>query len=435
MLGGIHRNYLVVPGRFRDYISTPKNNSYQSLHTSVIGPLNKRIEIQIRTKEMHLTAEFGVAAHSEYKTNGAVKPKARTDQKWIRNLVRILEDASGMDEFLQNSKTEILSDKVFCITPKGTIVSLPKGASALDFAYSIHSDVGNHAVEARINGKSVPLRTTIENGDQVEVITDSKQSPKTAWENFVVTIKARTEIKKALNALERERLEMIGKSNFDGFLQANDIVVTEADMDAIGKALRYDTAAGMFYAVGTSQITMREVLAAYNKIKRTNLKLNNNPDYQQNKLGQPNLQIIGIPNMPILPVTCCSPVPGDKIVGVIFMDKGIEIHVEECRVLRDQKDNAESRITELSWNKKAFDDNTRHLSKLSIVANYEPGNLSKIAMVVENKNGNIVNLRIGEKFENFVQLQIELEVVDIAQLIMILADIRSLEFVHEATRA
>jgi GTP pyrophosphokinase len=312
---------------------------------------------------------------------------------------------------------------------------LPKGASALDFAYSIHSDVGNHAIEVKINGKSVPLRTVIENGDQVEIITDPKQSPKTSWENFVVTIKAKTEIKKALNALERERLEMIGKSNFDGFLQANDISMTEDDLEAIGKILRYDTAAGMFYAVGTSQITMREVLSAYNKIKHTNLQLHHNAEYMHKKHGQSSLPIIGIPNMPILPVTCCSPVPGDKIVGVIFKDKGIEIHIEECRVLRDQKDSTDSRITDLAWSKKAFDDKARHLSKLSIVAVYEPGNLSKIAMIVENKNGNIVNLRIGERFENFVQLQLELEVVDIAQLTMILADLRSLEFIHEATRA
>ncbi|MDR0695672.1 MAG: RelA/SpoT family protein [Holosporales bacterium] len=435
MLGGIHRNYLVVPGRFRDYISTPKNNSYQSLHTSVIGPLNKRIEIQIRTSEMHLTAEFGVAAHSEYKTNGAVKPKAKTDQKWIRNLVRILEDASGMDEFLQNSKTEILSDKVFCITPKGTIVSLPKGASVLDFAYSIHSDVGNHAAEARINGKPVPLRTVIENGDQVEIVTDLKQSPKTAWESFVITIKAKTEIKKAMNALERERLEMIGKSNFDGFLQINNISITDDDLSAISNSMRFDTAAGMFYAIGTAQITMREVLSAYNRLKNTNLQMRTSGAYVHKQHSQPNLPIYGIPDVPILPVTCCSPVPGDKIVGVIFKDKGIEIHIEECSVLRDQKDSTDSRIAELSWSKKAFDNKTKHLSKLSVVAIYEPGNLSKIAMVVENKQGNIVNLRIGERFENFMQLQMELEVVDIAQLTMILADLRSLEFVHEVTRA
>jgi (p)ppGpp synthase/HD superfamily hydrolase len=190
----------------------------------------------------------------------------------------------------------------------------------------------------------------------------------------------------------------------------------------------------MFYAIGTSQITIREILSVYNKIKNTNLQLQ--ATYEQTKKSnkQLDIPIFGIPDMPVLPVTCCSPVPGDRIVGIIFKDRGIEIHIEECYVLRDQKDDSDSRITDLSWSKKAFENKTKHLTKLSVVTIYEPGNLSKIAMVVESKHGNIVNLRIGEKFENFVQLQLELEVVDIAQLTMIMADLRSLEFIHKVTR-
>ena len=435
MLGIIHRNYLVVPGRFRDYISTPKNNSYQSLHTSVIGPLNKRIEIQIRTKEMHLIAEYGIAAHWDYKSgSGTDKLKSKVDYQWINNLVNILENTSGIEEFLENSKTEMLSDKVFCITPKGKIAAFPKGASVLDFAYSIHSDVGNHAVGAKINGKPVPLKTLIENGDQIEISTDPTSIPKNSWESFVITMKAKTALKKELNSLEKERVEMIGRSNFDEFFKKHNIKVSESDLKNITKSFKFDQNSNLFYSIGTCEITMREILNVYNKFKQTDLELCVDEEDNAKKQKNKTLPILGIPNVPILPVTCCAPVPGDKIVGIVFKDRGIEIHVEECPILSDQQDSFDSRIISLSWSPDCFDNGRKYLTKLSILVLYAPGNLACIAEIIEKRDGNIINLKIGEKSENFVQIQIELEVLEIAQLTMIMADLRSTEFIRKVIR-
>jgi GTP pyrophosphokinase len=434
MLGIIHRNYLVVPGRFRDYISTPKNNSYQSLHTSVIGPLNKRIEVQIRTKEMHIVAEYGVAAHCDYKTNGSIKSKKSYDYQWLRNLVNILENTSNMEEFLSNSRTEMLSDTVFCITPKGTIMSLPRGASVLDFAYAIHSDIGNHAAVAKVNGKPVSLKTVIENGDQVEISVNQTQFPKPEWESCVSTIKAKTSIKKALNSLEKERIEIIGKSNFDEFFQKHEINISDQDIDLISKTLKFESLSRMFYSIGVTQITIHDVLQTYNKLKNSNIELANE-DFEKPKTVNTNERIIfGIPNIPVIPVSCCTPVPGDKIIGVIRGNNGIEIHVEKCPLFKGLEKDQDVKIIDLSWSRNAFENETKYIAKVNIVAEYEPGNLSKIAEVVENRCGNIVSLRISEKFENFVQLHLEIEVSDIAQLTMIIASIRSMVFVNEVTR-
>lgn len=436
MLGLIHRNYLVVPGRFRDYISTPKNNSYQSLHTSVIGPLNKRIEVQIRTKEMHLVAEYGIAAHWDYKSGASRdKEKSKTDVRWINSLVNILENTSGMEEFLENSRTEVLSDKVFCITPKGTIVSLPKGASVLDFAYTIHSDVGNHAVGAKVNGNLVPLKTPIENGDQVEVMTDPNSSPKHAWEGFVVTIKAKSALKKELNAIERERIEMIGRSNFDEFFLKNEIKISDADLRAVARYFKFEQPSALFYSIGTSETTMREILKAYNKIKETNLDLITDEEFQTKKNHKKKLPINSLPNIPVLPVTCCTPVPGDKIVGIVFQDRGIEIHIEECPVFTDQQGAPDSRIIPLSWSPEAFDDESKYLARLTILVLHASGNLTHIAEIIEKRKANIINLNIAEKFENFVQIRIELEVKDISQLTMIMADLRSTEAIKKVLRS
>jgi GTP pyrophosphokinase len=434
ILGCIHRNYLVIPGRFRDYISTPKNNSYQSLHTSVIGPLNKRVEIQIRTREMHQIAELGVAAHCDYKTSGSQKPKNPNDYRWIRNLVSILENTSNIEEFLANSKTEILSDTVFCITPKGTIMSLPRGSSALDFAYAIHSDVGNHASVAKINGSPVPLRTIVENGDQVEIVVDPKQVPSQVWEGYVTTIKAKTTIKKFLNAFEKERITMIGKSNFYDCIELYNIDVTDDEVKGLCKSLKFESPPQMFYAIGSAQLTMREIIAVYNEMKGMNLDLHVVKKQVSSTSSEDKPPIFGLPDLPIVPVTCCSPIPGDKIVGVAIDGIGLEIHIEKCQTLPERGHEPNAKVLDLAWSKKVFEAGKKYPVRLYITSTYEPGNLSEIATVIEGKGGNIVNLKIGERCDNVFQIQVEVEVTDIAQLIMINATLRSVPFVSKVDR-
>ncbi len=210
-LGIIHSRYPVVPGRFKDYMSTPKPNGYRSMHTSVFGPERERIEVQIRTGEMHEIAEFGVAAHWKYKAGGAAKTDGR-QYRWLRELLDILEHASNPEEFLEHTKLEMFQDQVFCFTPKGDLIALPRGATLVDFAYAVHSEVGDHCVGAKINGRMMPLRTQLSNGDQVEIITSRAQTPSPTWERFVVTGRARSRIRRYIRSQQRSQFISLGKS-------------------------------------------------------------------------------------------------------------------------------------------------------------------------------------------------------------------------------
>src|SRR5260370_5616660 len=209
-LGVIHSHYPVVPGRFKDYISTPKPNKYQSLHTGIIGPERQRIEVQIRTREMHEVAELGVAAHWSYK-QGEAKTEGKP-YRWLRELLDILEHAAGPEEFLENTKLEMFQDQVFCFTPKGDLIALPRGATPVDFAYAVHSQVGDTCVGAKINGRIVPLRSTLSNGDQVEIVTSKAQTPSPTWERFVVTGKARARIRRVVRTQQRAQYLDLGKA-------------------------------------------------------------------------------------------------------------------------------------------------------------------------------------------------------------------------------
>jgi GTP pyrophosphokinase len=431
-LGCIHRNYLVIPGRFRDYISTPKNNSYQSLHTCVIGPINKRIEIQIRTKDMHDVAEYGIAAHWDYKERGP-KSQRSEEQKWLKSLVKILENTSGMDEFLENSKTEILADHIFCITPKGAIISLPIGSSALDFAYAIHSGVGNHAVSAKINGQAAHLKTILSNGDQVDITTDQNHVPKPHWEEYVISMKAKVSLRKAINGIEKEKIEMIGKSVFDDFFKKVNRVISEDDINRMVSKLKFDSKVGMFQAIGNGSIHIKEILACYNSVCHGESIELLKP--AESKDGSEQFPIVSIQKENVLQVACCSPVPGDKIVGVILENQGIEIHIDECNILPERSAIQNARVIELSWTKSAFEESRRYLTKISLVTIHEPGNLSKIAGIIEDRGAAIINLKIGEKMDNFVKLYLEIEVHDITQLTIILANLKKAKFTHGITRA
>jgi GTP pyrophosphokinase len=432
ILGCIHRNYLVIPGRFRDYISTPKNNGYQSLHTCIIGPINKRIEIQIRTKDMHDVAEYGIAAHWNYKEMGT-KSQRSEDQKWLKSLVKILENTSGMDEFLENSRTEILADHIFCITPKGTIISLPIGSSALDFAYAIHSDIGNHAVSAKINGQSVHIKTILSNGDQVDIVTDPNHIPNPHWEEYVISMKAKINLKKAIHGVEKEKIEMIGKSVFDDFFKKVNRVISEDDINRVVSRLKFDSKVAMFQAIGNGSIHIKEILACYNSVcNGAGIELLQSAESSD---GPEQFPIAGIQKENALQVACCSPVPGDKIVGVILENHKIEIHIDECSVLPGRTALPNTRAVELSWEKSAFEESRTYLTKISLVTVHESGNLSKIAGIIEDRGASIINLKIGEKMDNLVKLHIEIEVHDITQLTIIMANLKRTNFANRVSRS
>src|SRR5713101_6534673 len=259
-LGILHSAYPVVPGRFKDYISTPKPNNYRSLHTSVIGPERQRIEVQIRTREMHEVAELGVAAHWTYK-QGAPKTEGK-QYRWLRELLDILEHASGPEEFLEHTKLEMFQDQVFCFTPKGDLIALPRGATPIDFAYAVHSQVGDTCVGAKINGRMLPLRTPLSNGDQVEIITSKAQTPSPTWERFVVTGKAKAAIRRYIRTRQREQYIQLGRSLLDKSFHEEGYEVTEKGLDGVRANFKQATTDDLVAAVGAGLLGAREVLTA-----------------------------------------------------------------------------------------------------------------------------------------------------------------------------
>ena len=263
-LGLIHSSYIMIPGRFKDYISRPKTNGYQSLHTTLNGPYNQKIEIQIRTQEMHEICEFGVAAHWHYKQKAKNKTSANlhegTQYSWVRNLLEILEHTDNPDEFLEHTKLEMFNDQVFCFTPKGEVIDLPKHASVLDFAYAIHGEVGNKAVHAKVNGKQEPLKTKLHNGDQVEIITSQQQKPSPSWEKYVITGKAKAQIRKFLRTQKIDKFLEKGRTIVDKFLQGENPVLDKEFFLQNLKTAQYKNYEDILISIGEGTLSVKDLV-------------------------------------------------------------------------------------------------------------------------------------------------------------------------------
>ncbi len=437
-LGVIHSHYHVIPGRFKDYISTPKVNNYQSLHTGLIGPLNHRIEMQIRTKEMHQIAELGVAAHWQYK-KGNLSPDGK-QYTWLRGLLEILEQASGPEEFLEHTKLEMFQDQVFCFTPKGELISLPKGATPIDFAYAIHSDVGDRTVGAKINGRQMPLRTHLQNGDQVEIITVKNQCPSPTWERFVVTGKARARIRKFIRNQQRDQFSELGKSLLHKACIKEGLVYSEKVLAAVAQHFQYNLIDDLFAAVGEGIHTAKEVITIAfperNKkesvseksvIEETNvekslIKPNKNNDPRKTAVSIKGL----IPGMALHYAGCCHPLPGDNIIGVVTTGKGVTIHTSDCEGVTSTIDP--ERMLDLSWHDE-MDEEIRHVGRLKLNFINKTGSLASLTTIISKHQSNIVNLKIINRTAEFWDLFIDVEVKDVEHLQNIKAALRSLPII------
>ena len=336
-LGIVHSKYHMVPRRFKDYISTPKPNGYQSIHTGVIGPENTRIEIQIRTTEMHEIAEKGVAAHWAYKQGERAVGK---NFRWIRELLEILEQASNPEEFLENTKLEMYNDQVFCFTPKGDLIGLPLNSTPVDFAYAVHSTVGDTCVGAKINGEIRPLRTILQNGDQVDILTSKAQHPSTEWERFVVTGKAKAAIRRYVRAHKREQFIALGQQILERTFKGENQEFSEKALVNVMPNFEAETVDDIYAKVGEGLITGWDVLkAVYPGYKQSKLgrvvKSLKVPVFKskKDKKGEP-LKIKGlIPGMAVHFAGCCHPLPGDRIVGIVTTGKGVAVHTIDCKLL------------------------------------------------------------------------------------------------------
>lgn len=433
-LGIIHTSYKMIPDNFQDFISTPKNNGYQSLHTVIIGPLLQKVEIQIRTHKMHDIAELGVAAHWRYK-QCQDNSLDTTQYVWIRELLSILEQNNDPETFLQNTKLAMYYDQVFCFTPKGKLIALPKGATTVDFAYMVHSDIGNKCVGAKVNGKIVPLKTHLVNGDQVEIITSKHQTVSLSWEKFVVTGKARGEIQKVIQQQLRGQHIKLGKTIIFKALKANKI---EDETKAIEAACKFfsKTSDELFFAVGEGTITREEVvkLATVKKSRLSSTlsllkftKKASSTTEDENVIPIKGL----IPGMAMHYAKCCHPLPGDKIVGIVHTGSGITIHTSDCEMLNNFASMPE-RILDLTWDNNKS--NIPFISRIKVLLLNEPESLAILAGEIAKNGGNITNFKILSRNSNYFELIFDVEVKSLAHIEVIINALRIKEAIQYADR-
>ena len=437
-LGIIHTHYPVVPGRFRDYISTPKRNGYQSLHTAVIGPERRRIEVQIRTREMHEVAELGVAGHSQYKLGGS--PGEGPQYRWLRELLEIIESASGPEEFLEHTKLEMFQDQVFCFTPKGDLIALPRGATPVDFAYAVHSEVGDTCVGARINGRLMPLRTMLNNGDQVEIVPAEEQTPSPTWESFVVTGKARSRIRRFVRSQQRNEYLRLGKAIMQKAFHNAGRRYSERAMNAVLSAFNADSIEDLFVTVGQGERTGADVIAAL-PARRTPARKDGAEivPLAQARQQRTRKQDSPIPIRGLLPgvamhfADCCHPLPGDRIVGIVTTGKGVTIHTVDCNTLESFAETPE-RWLDLAWDLGPGAPE-RHVGRISLVVSNERGSLGALATVIAQHLGNINNLKIVNRDTTFFEMMLDIEVDDAGHLSEIVAALRMIPAVNSVDRA
>ncbi len=433
-LGVIHSKYHMVPRRFKDYISTPKPNGYQSIHTGVIGPENTRIEIQIRTYEMHEIAEKGVAAHWAYKQGQKAEGR---NFRWMRELLEILEQAANPEEFLENTKLEMYNDQVFCFTPKGDLIGLPRGATPVDFAYAIHSKVGNTCVGAKVNGEIKPLRTVLQNGDQVEVLTSKAQHPSTEWERFVVTGKAKAAIRRYVRSAKREQFINLGKEMLERLFKGEGLELSDKGLVGVMQNFEAETIDDIYAKVGEGLITGWDVLKAiYPAYKQSKLekmvKSIKVPGFRKKKKAEP-LKIKGlIADMAVHFAGCCHPLPGDRIVGIVTTGKGVTVHAIDCKALEKYSQEPE-RWLDIDWGDNA--EQEFHTARIKVMLSNEPGALGELSNLIARQEANISNLNITYRTLSYFEILVDLEVRDLAHLNTIIAALKSSKVVSYVARA
>jgi RelA/SpoT family (p)ppGpp synthetase len=417
-LGLIHQRWPTVPGRFKDFISTPKQNGYRSIHTTVIHDERMRIEVQIRTREMHAQAEHGLAAHWAYKEGHIAAASA--DHPWISDLVEILEHAASAEELLEHTRMAMYQDKIFAFTPKGELIQLPKGATPVDFAYAIHSDLGDQTVGAKINGRMVPLRTPLENGDQVEILVSKAQHPQPNWLAFVITGKARANIRRWVKSKERQETIALGRKIFDEIQQR---LPAPPGWEAMAEALRrlhLPDDDSLMEAIATKRIDDVAVMEA---LLPGSTRKGSKPPPQQTAISIKGLT----PGVAFQLAPCCHPIPGDRIVGLRREGEGIEIHSIGCDSLADGQD---ADWVDIHWGDEA-DGGT---ARLCIVIKNVPGALAGIANVIARDGANIVSLDQTARDGAFHTFLLDVEVHDLEHLMRLIAALRSTDLVSSAER-
>ena len=418
-LGHIHERWPMVPGRFKDFISTPKRNGYRSLHTSVIHHSKMRIEIQIRTSEMHLQAERGLAAHWAYKEG---KPAAEVRVPWISDLVEILDHAASPEELLEHTRMAMYQDRIFAFTPKGELIQLPKGATPVDFAYAVHTDLGDQTVGAKVNSRVVPLRTLLDNGDQVEILVSKGQHPQPSWLRFVATGKARAGIRRFVRHKERDETVLLGRKIYDELVARLAAPVTPDALSRALKKLKLEDGDALMIAIAKRRFSDEALMEALVP-GSTGSEIEPRPPAQRTAISIKGLTA----GVAYTLAPCCHPIPGDRIVGLRREDESIEVHAIGCDTLASGTD---ADWLDLAWG----DGSDGGTARLSVILRDIPGALGAMAGVLGAKGANIVNLALVHRDGSFHTFHLDLEVHDLAHLHAILAALRDADAVSSAER-
>ncbi|GIU65857.1 RelA/SpoT family protein [Candidatus Phycosocius spiralis] len=436
-LGVIHEAWSCVPNRFKDFISVPKPNGYRSIHTGIVGPNATSVDIQIRTHDMNRIAEDGVAAHWRYKNSSygyhPLEENGSDPLAPLRSLVEILEHGGDPEEFLENAKLEMFQDQVFAFTPKGDLIVLPYGATPLDFAYAVHTRIGDTTVGARINGEERPLRTALTNGDVVEILRSDRRRPVADWESVAVTGKARSAIRRLVRESEREEFTTLGKRLAGHALRRVGVNPDEVNLEDALQRLKYESLDELYAAIGRGRLTGAVLAEAAV------------PGFvHKSVLGEPRLMIDDDhagdfvrgsdlrPGVGLHFMACCSPLPGDRIVGVHMPDRGVEVHTIDCEHLAEHETNEDQWI-DLAWSDEAKR-NGLALGRLILSCENSKGVFAQVGKIISECDGNITNVRAQNRREDFIDLLVDVEVADSKHLNIIAASLRALPVVIDVKR-
>ena len=415
-MGAVHRRWRAVPGRFKDYISHPKSNGYRSIHTTVSGRDGKRVEVQIRTREMHEVAESGVAAHWSYRNGERVENPFVVDPfKWLRRLSDGFIQSENPSDFFEHVKLEMFQDQVFCFTPKGEVIKLPRGATPIDFAYAIHTRIGDSCVGSIVDGQRVPLWTKLKNGQSVSIIRSAAQKPQSSWESMVFTGRAKSAIRRKLREEHRTENIKIGKEIARVSLKRIGKKATEKALKTAARKLALGDSDDVLAALGSVELTGDELIKLLYPEKVTGLSLPT--------LGKRQLSFIGLePGQEANTASCCMPIPGERIVGIAVRGQGITIHAIDCDHLENLNDHHKHWI-DLRWPE--GDSQTSHPTCLTISMYNGMGVLGRICSLIGESGANITNIDFTDRKPDFYKIIIEMHVKDLKHLSDIMTSIET----------
>lgn len=440
VLGLLHRNYRAVPARFRDFISVPKPNGYQSLHTTIRMPDNRRVEIQIRTERMEDVAERGVAAHWAYKNQSYAYDPERAQAsggdplRRIRPLVEMMEQSGDAAEFLEHAKMEMFADQVFAFTPKGDLISLPRGATPLDFAYAVHTKIGDTCIGALVNSSRVPLRTHLRNGDVVKIVRGGTPEPQEGWEHMVVTGKARSALRRLTRVGEAEEFRRIGAMLAEHAFQRENQTFSEKALDDVVKRMGLSDVEDVYEALGRGDLSMNDfIITVFPALKdRDADEEMANRDLISDRTAR--LYITGEelrPGVTLHLEPCCSPIPGDRIVGLQSRQGGIDIHTIDCEVLAKHEADPDDWI-DLGWRRAA--EKAASTARVTATVQHVPGALADVTRIIGENSGNLINIKTLQRSPAFFDMLLDLEVRDNRHLLAIIAAMRTSTYVVAADR-